>query len=160
MILNDYPDYKVTFDGKLLSLKGRGGYEKELKGSVDKNGYLTVKLWDKGKGKTFRLHRIIAEVLIANPDNLPQVNHIDGDKANPSLDNLEWVTNSENQIHAVQNYLQKRVLTDEEVIGIFNDHRVQEVIAKHYGVTQSLVSRIKTGKRWSHLTKEISNDSN
>ncbi len=53
-------------------------------------------------GKTYRLHRIIAQTFIENPENKEQVNHIDGNKLNNAVSNLEWVTNKENQIHKFQ----------------------------------------------------------
>lgn len=60
-------------------------------------GYPRVTLYKPGKrGKGKTIHRLLAEHFIPNPDNLPQVNHIDGDRYNFSLDNLEWVTASEN----------------------------------------------------------------
>ncbi len=49
--------------------------------------------------KDYRIHRLVAEHFIPNPNNLPQVNHIDGDKTNNTIHNLEWITNRENCIH-------------------------------------------------------------
>lgn len=64
-------------------------------------GYPQVSLqYGKEKGKVIGIHRILAELFIPNPKNLPQVNHIDGNKMNYSLDNLEWVSVSENNKHA------------------------------------------------------------
>jgi hypothetical protein len=65
---------------------------------VNENGYIRVFIYN----KTFALHRLIAFTFIENPDNKEQVNHIDGNKLNNSVDNLEWVTNKENQIHKFQ----------------------------------------------------------
>lgn len=64
------------------------------------NGYLRVNLVTDGKDKRYYIHRLVATTFIPNPDNKPQVNHIDGDKTNNSVSNLEWVTISENHIHA------------------------------------------------------------
>lgn len=63
--------------------------------------YLTVGLWKNNKNKTCYVHRLVAEAFIPNPDNLPQVNHIDGDRQNNNINNLEWVTHQENTKHAV-----------------------------------------------------------
>jgi hypothetical protein len=62
---------------------------------VNENGYIRIYIYN----KTYALHRLIASAFIENPDNKEQVNHIDGVKLNNSLENLEWVTNTENQIH-------------------------------------------------------------
>lgn len=56
-----------------------------------------------GNKKEFRLHRLIAETFIPNPENLPQVNHIDEDKTNNTVDNLEWCTSSQNSNHGTRN---------------------------------------------------------
>jgi len=64
------------------------------------NGYVAVTLWSCGKGKERYVHRLVAAAFIDNPNDLPQVNHKDGDTANNAVENLEWVTNAENQTHA------------------------------------------------------------
>ncbi len=64
-----------------------------------KNGYVYVALSKNGKRKSVRLHRLVAEAFIPNPNKKPQVNHIDGNKANNVCSNLEWTTASENQLH-------------------------------------------------------------
>lgn len=65
---------------------------------VNDNGYIRVFIYN----KTFALHRLIALAFIENSQNKEQVNHIDGNKINNNVDNLEWVTNSENQLHKFQ----------------------------------------------------------
>ena len=73
----------------------------------DKRGYLTVDLYDGGKRKTERVHRLVAEAFIPNPDNKPEVNHKDGNKHNNNASNLEWVTSKENCRHAWNSGLMK-----------------------------------------------------
>lgn len=68
---------------------------------------------DSGKQKTFLVHRIVAESFLSNPENKKTVNHIDGDKNNNAVSNLEWATQSENQIHAYKIGLQE--LTEDQV---------------------------------------------
>ena len=70
-----------------------------LAGGKDKDGYRQVILSYKGKRKGIKVHRLIALTFIPNPDNKPMVNHIDGNKTNNCVSNLEWVTNQENQAH-------------------------------------------------------------
>lgn len=79
-----------------INLKG-----KILKQRPDNKGYMRIDIKDNsGKKKYMGIHRVVALTFIDNPLNKPQVNHIDGNKSNNNVDNLEWVTNSENQIHA------------------------------------------------------------
>lgn len=75
-------------------------YGKVLKQGTNHKGYPIVYLSKDGKQKTITVHRLVALTFIENPLNLPQVNHIDGDKTNNQVDNLEWCNNSYNQIHA------------------------------------------------------------
>ena len=65
-----------------------------------KNGYMHVKLTKNGKGVEPSVHRLIAITFIPNPGNLSQVNHIDGNKSNNYITNLEWCSSSENQLHS------------------------------------------------------------
>lgn len=69
---------------------------------VQTQGYLHVALYKDGKYKTKRLNRIVAIAFIPNPDNKPEVNHIDGNKFNNRVDNLEWVTDVENKQHSIR----------------------------------------------------------
>jgi len=67
---------------------------------IEDDGYLRVNLSKKGKARKLMVHRLVAEAFIPNPNDKPVVNHKDGDKSNSHIDNLEWVTVSENAIHA------------------------------------------------------------
>lgn len=93
------PKYYISNKGFVISLV-RGFTI--LKGRVGKEGYTRVYIRDKStnKRKDYKLHRLVAEYFIKNPKNLPCVNHIDGNKMNNKIENLEWVTHSENNIHA------------------------------------------------------------
>ena len=71
-----------------------------LKYTSPNNGYVYVCLYDKNKLKNMRLHKLVAQAFIPNPFNLPQINHIDGNKQNNRADNLQWCTCKENIIHA------------------------------------------------------------
>ena len=79
-----------------------------LKMERTKKGYLRVDLYDAdGNRKHKKVHRLVAQAFIANPDGKPQVNHKDGNKHNNSVTNLEWVTDSENKAHRKRVYKEK-----------------------------------------------------
>lgn len=74
--------------------------EKFLNYNKSNRGYLQVCLTKNGKSKTYTVHRLVAKAFLPNLKNKKQVNHIDGNKENNNIDNLEWVTSSENNKHA------------------------------------------------------------
>lgn len=93
--------YQISNTGYVKSLDfNHTGKEKILKNKVNYKGYCFVTLYKENKQYYPRIHRLVAETFIPNPDNLPQVNHIDGNKSNNSVENLEWCTNLENIRHA------------------------------------------------------------
>lgn len=95
--IKDYEGkYYITQQGDVVNAKG-----KTLLFTINKQtGYKTVSLWKNNKGSSKTIHRLVALTYLPNPNNLPEVNHIDGNKLNNHVDNLEWVTRSENMIHA------------------------------------------------------------
>lgn len=94
---------EVSDDGQIRSLLRGEPYI--LKGSKDAKGYHRYSITVNRNKKTYKLHREVAKAFIPNPDNLPQVNHKDGNKDNNNVSNLEWVTNIENCHHAIRNGL-------------------------------------------------------
>lgn len=132
------------------------------KSHYDKDGYLTLSLSKGSKYKLFKIHRLVATAFIPNPENKPQVNHINGIKTDNTLENLEWVTASENVRHAYESGLVVSLkgekhnmckLTSELVKLIRNDLMImtQKKVAEKYGISQQHVSDINTGKRWKHI---------
>lgn len=95
--------YEVSNLGKVKSLSKRKGFI-ETTDIVLKprniKGYLSVHLSKKGITKNLLIHRLVALAFIPNPEDKPEVNHIDGNKKNNCVSNLEWVTKSENDLHA------------------------------------------------------------
>lgn len=82
---------------------------KEIKRYVNpKNGYVYVQLWNNAKYKNIRLHKLVAQAFIKNSNNLPQINHKDGNKKNNRVDNLEWCTAKDNILHSYKIGLRKR----------------------------------------------------
>ncbi len=86
------------------------GYPHSLKTQTDKKGYQRFTVNIKGKKHTYKLHREVAKAFLPNPKNLPQVNHIDGNKNNNCVANLEWCTNRDNAHHAIKNGLWNSVI--------------------------------------------------
>ena len=101
----DYGDrYLVSNFGRVKNAKT--GYVRNFK-LYKGNNYYHMNIIIDGKTKTIKIHRAVAQNFVPNPDLLPEVNHKDGNKLNNYADNLEWVTNKENQIHAVIYQLSK-----------------------------------------------------
>ncbi len=105
-IMLRHPNYAITEQGEVYNSKTK----KYLKASLHNAGYLTVYV----DGKNRLLHRLLAEVFIPNPDNLPCVNHKDGNKLNNDLNNLEWCTYGENNKHAYKTGLKNYAFTGGE----------------------------------------------
>ena len=106
--------YQISNLGNVKSLETWTGdkyirREKILKNMVYGNGYYYVCLSKNGKVKKYKVNRLVAQAFIPNPDNKPFTNHIDGDKLNNNVDNLEWCTQSENMKHASMIGLRKYV---------------------------------------------------
>lgn len=100
LILIDIPGYeglyKVSPCGTIFSTV-KNVSKKPIKNWA---GYMRVQLYDNNKSKIYSVHRIVAQVFIPNPNNLPEVNHIDHDRSNNKVENLEWCTRSQNAKHS------------------------------------------------------------
>lgn len=116
---------EVSSDGRVRSLL-RGC--RILKATPDSKGYLRIRVTISRKKMSFKVHREVAKAFLPNPSSKPQVNHIDGNKKNNSISNLEWVTNKENAHHAIQNGLFNAVYA---AATVSNNRRKRPITAKH-----------------------------
>lgn len=101
--VKDFDNYKINRYGQVVNVK-RNKILKEDK--TNGRGYCNVTLYKNGTPYRKVVHRLVAETFIPNPNNLPQVNHIDGNKHNNYVENLEWCTQSRNMKHAFKNGLE------------------------------------------------------
>ena len=100
-----YDNYYVSDDGQVKNIiTGR-----IKKATLDDKGYYRVLLSKDNKHKNCLVHRLVAIAFLPNPDNNPQVNHIDGNKENNNINNLEWCNNRYNTLHALQHHLRGNV---------------------------------------------------
>lgn len=108
-------DYMVSDQGRVMSLKRKS--PRIMPQTIQRTGYKAVMLWDSTtqSAKCRKVHRLVIEAFKPNPDNLPTINHIDGDKLNNHIDNLEWASYQDNMQHAVRTGLtHPHRWTDEE----------------------------------------------
>lgn len=136
--MRDIPEYEglyaITSCGRVFS------YRRQifLKPRITKTGYCRVALYKDGKAKDFLVHRLVAEAYLPNPDNLPQVNHLDENKINNALSNLEWCTAAENV-----NYSQARKVICVETDEIFDS---MTLAAQTKNVNVGNISNVCQGK--------------
>ncbi len=87
--------YRVSSHGNVESVRGR------ITPRSDKDGYLVITVGKLKCRKVVKVHRLVAQLFIPNPNNLPEVNHIDRNRKNPKMENLEWITHKGNIDHSL-----------------------------------------------------------
>lgn len=163
--------YQVSSFGRVKSLarivesrKGVFGNKKEkfLSDWDCGKGYRKVKLSKSGIDKSIRVHRLVAQTFLDNPASKSEVNHVNGIKNDNKVENLEWVTGSENIIHSLANNLKipqkgsehgMSKLTEKDVLEIREIGRSKGLkeVSKIYKVSQSLISNVLLNKIWNHV---------
>lgn len=164
--------YEVSSQGQIRSYANSDDGE-ILSQSIDTNGYPKVNLYHTEAGRhTFSVHKIVANVFLPSPPPLPdhirryiQVNHIDNDKTNNSVENLEWVSAKNNIAHAIQNGWSpgrngeengRSKLTRKKVkwcrcAYAAHSNVTQKSLAKATGVCQSVMGKAISNRKWDHV---------
>lgn len=157
--ITDFPDYEISNQGEVKNNKG-----KILKSRVDDLGYKSVNLYYAPyKHSLVRIHRLVAKSFIDNPNNYDVVNHLDCNRKNNCVSNLEWTNKSGNAIHAVGNGLWNAKKGSESGVSKLTEEQVKIIkkrlfqgesyieISKDYSVHMTTIYSIWKGKSWSWL---------
>lgn len=128
------------------------------------DGYASFTAGKKNCRRSIKIHTIVGKLFLTNPNNLPELDHLDGNRMNPSADNLEWVTHEENirRTHEKGNYNGRivgvknpKAKLDEETVknirNAFNNGLTQNKISIKYQVPWSTVHNIVTYQTWKHV---------
>jgi hypothetical protein len=137
-------NYSICIDGTLINMSNG----KIKKWTKDTNGYIKAQIWVNNSPINITQHRILAECFIDNIGKKPQVNHINGVKSDNRIENLEWVTQSENAIHSFKNGLQKPKGPNKKVIDVVTGRVFESVTlaSKYIGVSRSHLSNMLIGR--------------
>ena len=157
-------EYMASTLGRIKSLKRGKGVIRKL--TTDSYGYKILVLIDKvGKRHHVKAHRMIAITFVPNPNKHETVNHKNGNKSDNSLDNLEWMTFSENSKHGWDSGAMRMgerhalsKLTDTDVIEIINANNAgftTKEISSAFGVSYSSIRHILRGETWKSVTSDI-----
>lgn len=147
----------VYEDGRIYNYPSRN-----LSFNKTVQGYNSVHLYKNCKRKNKKVHILVAEAFLDNPENLPDVNHIDGQKRNNHVDNLEWSSRYDNMRHAFETGLANNtgtnhgnnVYTEEQILKVkelLNLNIPYSDIETETGVKRGTIYVVKSGKQWKHL---------
>ena len=116
-LIKDFPEYQVSNLGRVKSLNyNRGKKEGILQELISDRGYCRVALYQEKKKHKVPIHRLVGQAFITNPENKPQIDHIDRNKSNNKVENLRWATTSENCLN--KNYQSIKTNTGESYISL------------------------------------------
>lgn len=163
--------YQISNLGNVKTLDrydslGRFHKSKLLKISIEKDGYEYITLLgNKGATKSFFIHRLVVHAFMTNLNDLPQINHKDGNKTNNKVDNLEWLTAKQNVRHALRTGLRKSgenhpwaILTNyqvQQVPVLLEQGLTQKAISKLYNVSYSCIKNICQKRKWNYLSNNL-----
>lgn len=152
--------YKISNLGRLKSISRTVKHpkgscvlkEKFLSQVINKKGYIEFQITYNGKHYSRKAHRLVADAFISNPLSLPQVNHINGDKTDNRVENLEWCNNSKNQRHAVRIGLRKTmtVLQFDLSGNLINEWKSASDAERVLGIRHNHILEACNGKRKTH----------
>ena len=155
--IKDYPNYMVSNLGRVKSLSNnKARKEKILKQHKNSNGYLFVALSKNGKIKCYRVHRLVAEAFLPNPDNKPCIDHINTNKIDNRVENLRWCSHKENINNPITKDKHLKKLKENLSKPIIQFSKDGEFIRKwdntwdvqrELGINQSSISKCCNGKR-------------
>lgn len=155
----DAPGYEVSSRGRVRS--NMRSLARPVKFYTERIGYQAFGVGRRGARRVMRVHRAVALAFIQNPEGKAQVNHIDGNKANNCIENLEWATQSENMRHAYDTGLYKNQiqgetvgtskLTEEQVRDIRAAKGTLKELGKRFGVSGTCIFLVRSRKRWTHV---------
>lgn len=138
--------YKVSNTGKVRSNNYLGhGKQGEIKKVKDQKGYLRANIYFKGKKITLKVHREVAKAFIPNLENKPEVNHINGIKDDNRVENLEWVTASENTRHAYANGLKEKTREHAKRMGLSQVKNLAKY--RELQMTPIIAIKVETGEK-------------
>lgn len=152
-----YENYAACTDGQIINLR-TGNFVKPM---LSPQGYMHVSLSQNGRKKRFPVHRLVAFAFLDNPEEKPNVNHIDGDKTNNRLSNLEWATQSENCLHAIRTGLRKKFKNEYREHSDETVHSICKMIVQNFrtrdicealDVPPHLVCNIRKGYQYKDIT--------
>lgn len=142
IIDNIETQYQVNEEGQIYNTKT----QRFLQGHIENTGYVSVNLKIGNKKKNYSLHRLIAQTFIPNPNNLSIVNHIDGNKTNNQVSNLEWVNQSENRKHAIRTQISNLAIGTRNIVDNIIDEDWKQYKDTNYYVSID-------GAVWNSKTK-------
>lgn len=151
--------YEVSSCGDIRNVRDKN-YGKVLRSWVDSWGYPSVCLYKHGKPQHKRVHRVVAEVFVY-PFVGEQVNHIDGNKSNNSVENLEWCNGSQNMSHAYKNGLHKKAkpvkIVELGIVFPSIEDAARHINGKHSGIMRCIKGRNKTHRGYHFELAEVDN---